>query len=90
MRFFTEHPHKQGFTYVTHWQFAAAIALRLFRSAFAFIVHATFPWVSIERQFDLEAMARFLLDENDLVEGQQPLTSGPPDGNVDGLWHTAS
>jgi hypothetical protein len=68
MTIFTEHPHAQGVTYFEHWGFAIGIAWRLFRSVLAFSVHALLPFISIDRQFDLEATSKFLLERNDFIE----------------------
>jgi hypothetical protein len=68
MKAFTSHPHAQGVTYLEHWNFAMGIAWRLLRSAIAFALHAMLPFISIERRFDLEATARFLLERNRFIE----------------------
>jgi hypothetical protein len=68
MSFFTKHPHEQGITYFEHWRFAMGIAWRLLSSVLAFALHAVLPFISIERQFDLEATAGFLLERNDFIE----------------------
>jgi len=68
MRPFTDHPQAQGFTYAAHFLFAAGIVLRLLQSAFAFAIHAVFPFVSIERRLDLEATSAYLLERNEYVE----------------------
>lgn len=68
MSIFNEHPHAQGVTYFEHWEFAIGIAWRLFRSVLAFALHALFPFITIDRQFDLEATSAFLLERNDFIE----------------------
>lgn len=68
MTVFTEHPHAQGVTYFEHWGFAIGIAWRLFRSVLAFSLHALLPFITIDRQFDLEATSAFLLERNDFIE----------------------
>jgi hypothetical protein len=49
--------------------FRVGIALRLLRSVVAFALHAMFPFIGIERRFDLEATAGFLLERNAWIEG---------------------
>ena len=68
MTIFTEHPHAQGVTYFEHWAFAIGIAWRLLRSVLAFSFHALLPFISIDRQLDLEATSAFLLERNDFIE----------------------
>ncbi|MEN8167677.1 MAG: DUF6356 family protein [Pseudomonadota bacterium] len=65
----TEHPQQQGMTYSEHWCFSMGIAWRLFNSVVAFILHAMFPFIGIERQFDLEAMAAFINERNEWIDG---------------------
>ena len=68
MTIFTEHPNEQGISYSEHWGFAMGIAWRLLRSVLAFAIHALLPWITIERQLDLEATSAFLLERNDFIE----------------------
>ncbi|NIL94231.1 MAG: hypothetical protein GTO71_07260 [Woeseiaceae bacterium] len=68
MTIFTQHPHDQGISYFEHWAFAIGIAWRLLRSVLAFAIHALFPWITIEKQLDLEATSAFLLERNDFIE----------------------
>ncbi len=68
MTIFTQHPHDQGISYFEHWGFAMGIAWRLLRSVLAFAIHALMPWITIEKQFDLEATSAFLLERNDFIE----------------------
>jgi len=68
MTIFTEHPHAQGVTYFEHWTFAIGITWRLFHSALAFLLHALLPFITIDRQFDLEATSAFLLERNAFIE----------------------
>ena len=68
MTIFTEHPHAQGVTYFEHWGFAIGIAWRLLCSVLAFALHALLPFITIARQFDLEATSAFLLERNDFIE----------------------
>jgi hypothetical protein len=65
---FSNHPHKQGLTYLQHWSFAMGIAWRLLSSVVAFAVHAILPFVAIEPRLDLEATSAFLLERNRYVE----------------------
>ena len=64
----TRHPHQQGVTYLEHWGFAMGIAWRLLASVIAFALHALFPFITIERRFDLEATSAFLLERNNFIE----------------------
>lgn len=68
MTIFTEHPHAQGISYFEHWGFAIGVAWRLLRSVLAFAVHALLPFITIERQLDLEATSEFLLERNEFIE----------------------
>jgi hypothetical protein len=68
MTIFTQHPHDQGITYFGHWGFAMGIAWRLLCSVLAFAIHAVMPWITIEKQYDLEATSAFLLERNDFIE----------------------
>ena len=68
MTILTQHPNDQGISYFEHWAFAMGIAWRLLRSVVAFAVHALLPFVSIERQLDLEATSTYLLQRNDFIE----------------------
>lgn len=67
MNAFTRHPHEQGINYVEHWAFATGIAWRLLASVVAFTVHALLPFISIDRQLDLEATAAFLGERNRFI-----------------------
>ena len=68
MTIFTKHPHAQGVTYFEHGMFAIGIAWRLFRSVLAFSLHALLPFITIGRQFDLEATSAFLVERNAFIE----------------------
>jgi hypothetical protein len=70
MTIFTRHPHDQGINYFEHWSFAMGVAWRLFRSVLAFAIHALMPWISIEKQLDLEATAEYLRHRNDFIEAK--------------------
>ena len=65
---FTQHPNEQGIGYFEHMNFAIGIAFRLLRSALAFVIHATLPFITIEKRFDLEATSAFLLERNRYIE----------------------
>jgi hypothetical protein len=65
---FTTHPQQQGITYLEHLSFAMGTAYRLFHAAVAFAVHALFPFISIEPEFDLEATAAFIKERNEWIE----------------------
>ena len=68
MSILTDHPHAQGVTYFEHWLFAVGIAWRLLRGVVAFSLHALLPFITIDRQLDLEATSAFLLERNDFIE----------------------
>jgi hypothetical protein len=68
MTAFFKHPYRQGVTYFGHWVFAMGIAWRLLASVFAFTLHATLPFVSIEPRLDLEATSAFLMERNRFIE----------------------
>jgi hypothetical protein len=68
MTIFTTHPHEQGVGYFEHLDLAAGIAWRLLKSVLAFALHALLPFITIERQFDLEATSAFLLERNRFIE----------------------
>ncbi len=65
---FTTHPQQQGITYFEHWCFAMGIAYRLLSSVAAFVVHALFPFISIEPRLDLESTAAFIKERNEWIE----------------------
>lgn len=71
MNIFTLHTQQQGVTYLEHLYFAMGIAMRLLNSVIAFALHGIFPFIDINRQLDLEATARFILDKNDWIEGKK-------------------
>ena len=77
MTIFTAHPHAQGVTYFEHWAFAVGIAWRLLRSVLAFSVHALLPFITIDRQFDLEATSAFLLERNAFIEAAAAMGHDP-------------
>ena len=68
MTIFTQHPHDQGISYLEHLDFAMGIAWRLLRSVVAFAIHALLPWITIEKELDLEATSRYLMDQNGFIE----------------------
>lgn len=68
MNLFTQHPHKQGVSYFEHWSFAMGIAWRLFCSRLEFVIHAMLPFITIEKRFELEATAAYLLERNSFIE----------------------
>jgi hypothetical protein len=65
---FIEHTQQQGFTYIEHWCFAMGIAMRLLSSVIAFVIHAVFPFINIQRELDLEATKHFLDERNEWIE----------------------
>ena len=69
---FTAHTQAQGVTYMEHWFFALGIAGRLMISVIAFAFHAIFPFIDIPRSRDLEAMCRYLDEQNNWIENQKP------------------
>jgi hypothetical protein len=71
MNIFTKHTQQQGVTYIEHWLFAMGIAWRLLNSVIAFALHAMFPFIDIDKKFDLEATARFILKKNAWIEGMK-------------------
>ena len=77
MTIFTAHPHAQGVTYLEHWAFAVGIAWRLLRSVLAFSVPALLPFITIDRQFDLEATSAFLLERNAFIEAAAAMGHDP-------------
>lgn len=76
MTILTQHPHEQGVTYFEHSEFAIGIAWRLIRSALAFSLHALLPFISIDREFDLEATSAFLLERNHFIENAAATARG--------------
>ena len=77
MTIFTNHPHEQGVSYFEHLGFAIGISYRLLTSVLAFALHALFPFITIKREFDLEATCAFLQERNRFIESaaanRQPL-----------------
>lgn len=69
---FIEHPHSKGQTYLEHLFTASNIGLRLLISASAFILHSIFPFIPIPQPLNLEAIALFLLQENQFIETRLP------------------
>ena len=65
---FNEHTQQQGVTYIEHWCFAMGIAMRLLSSVIAFVIHAVFPFINIQRELDLEATMHFLDERNEWIE----------------------
>jgi len=78
MNTFTDHPHDQGVTYGEHWNFAMGIAWRLLVSVAFFAIHALLPWITIQRRYDLEATAAFLLERNHFIETAAAEADGRP------------
>ena len=77
---FTEHTRQQGVTYFDHCFFALGIAWRLMNSVLAFVLHAVFPFIGIERRYDLEETMDFLDERNRWIEsaGGKELTVSSP------------
>jgi type 1 glutamine amidotransferase len=71
---FSAHPNQQGISYTEHLLFAMGIAIRLFRSVFAFAAHGIFPFIDIRPSLDLEATMKFLEKENDWIENMKTAT----------------
>ena len=71
MNTFTLHTEQQGVTYDEHCCFALGIAWRLLNSVIAFVLHALFPFIGIERRYDLEATMDFLDERNRWIEGER-------------------
>ena len=65
---FTRHTQQQGVTYLQHLDFAAGIAWRLSSSVIAFLVHAIFPFIDIDKTLDLEATVDYLQERNRWIE----------------------
>jgi hypothetical protein len=68
MNIFNQHPHEQGVSYFEHLDFAVGVAWRLLTSVVSFTLHALFPFITIKRQYDLEATSAFLLERNSFIE----------------------
>lgn len=81
---FTIHPQKQGLTYFEHWVFAMGIAGRMLTSVIAFMMHATFPFISIERRLDLDATRAFLAERNQWLEMRKAAKVTSAATDVDG------
>jgi len=81
MTIFTNHPHQQGVSYFEHLEFAIGISWRLLASVVAFTLHALFPFITIKREFDLEATSAFLLKRNRFIDSaaanRRPLFIAP-------------
>lgn len=71
MNLFTQHTQQQGVTYLEHGVFAMSIAVRLFISVIAFALHAIFPFIYIRKELDLEAIAQFIEEKNNWIEGMK-------------------
>ena len=65
---FTQHTNQQGVSYWQHGCFAMGIAWRLFNSVSAFMLHAIFPFIDIDKRLDLEATSEFLIERNNWIE----------------------
>lgn len=85
---FTQHPHHQGVSYFEHWIFAMGIAYRLLSSVVAFALHATLPFIGIDRRFDLEATAAFLAERNRFIEAAAARAHGRPGRAIGDLVDT--
>lgn len=72
MNLFTNLPHKQGFTWWSHFCFASGIAVRLLPSAANFAVHAVIPAVPMRTSWNLEGVCQFLNERNGFVENRHP------------------
>lgn len=73
---FTEHPQRQGITYIEHWYFAMGIAYRLLTSVVAFALHAILPRIPITSRLDLEATTGYLLERNRCIESVKSTAHG--------------
>ncbi|MBW4636392.1 MAG: hypothetical protein KME30_32300 [Iphinoe sp. HA4291-MV1] len=65
---FAQHLGNSGQTYWSHLLFTVHISVRLAVSAFLFVLHGILPIIPIPRQFNLEAVASFLLQKNHAIE----------------------
>tara|TARA_B100000131_G_scaffold155566_1_gene151010 strand:+ start:470 stop:703 length:234 start_codon:yes stop_codon:yes gene_type:complete len=62
---FTYHPKRcVNETWFQHCKFTLHVALRLFITAFIFIVHGFFPFIAIPKWLNLEDTIKFLKEEN--------------------------
>jgi Family of unknown function (DUF6356) len=59
---FLDHPRSVGMSYTQHAFFAAGIALRLYFSSTAFVIHAIFPFIPVGNDFNLDGLTHFLLE----------------------------
>lgn len=82
---FTAHPHRQGISYVEHWQFAMGIAFRLLASVIAFALHAILPSLPIAPRHDLEATAAYLKERNRWIEAASGRSPSPSAGMPRGI-----
>lgn len=71
MNIFTKHTKEQGVSYTEHLFFATGIAVRLFSSVLAFVLHGIFPFIDIRKELDLEATVEYLSEQNDWIEGMK-------------------
>ena len=82
---FTQHTRQQGVTYLQHLSFAAGIAWRLSSSVVAFVVHAIFPFIGIDKTLDLEATVDYLQERNHWIESTA-LNGVEAESNTIGHW----
>ena len=62
---FTQHPRENANeSWWEHFQFAFSVSFRLIFTAFIFILHGIFPFISIPKWLNLEESIRFLKQEN--------------------------
>jgi len=57
---FTEHPNKNGETYLKHFKFALLTSIRLALSSVFFLIHSVFTFFPIPRPFNCRAIVKTL------------------------------
>lgn len=68
---FTLHTKQHGVSYLEHMVFAIGISYRLWRSVFAFMMHAVFPFLKIDADVDLESTSEFIEERNHWIESKK-------------------
>ena len=62
---FTKHPRENvGETWWEHCKFSTGIGLRLLLTSLYFIIHGMFPFIEINRKYNLEDSSEWLWNKN--------------------------
>tara|TARA_B100000287_G_scaffold91323_1_gene83601 strand:+ start:611 stop:838 length:228 start_codon:yes stop_codon:yes gene_type:complete len=67
-KFLTKHLKERNVSYLSHLGFALEVGLVLSVASLVFVLHALLPFFSIPQKYNLESLALYLFEKNNILE----------------------